>query len=427
MRLAKLLKLLRIFRVFKAFRELRIMLTTIFGSLKSMIWCMVLTLAITFVFGVAFLQGVTSFLQDLRKSPDGVFLVDSALLEQQLKQDLDVQKLEALLQHFGSVTRSMQALYFAATSGESWAYQASPLWYAGWQYYGLFLFYIGFCLFVVMNSLTALFVDGVFEQSEKDHHMIVQEMLNKRSSFTEKLLTLFKELDADLSGEVSHEEFCGHLADPRLRAFAESLELEVNDLEQFFSILSNGGRNEVDMESFVIGCIKLRGNAKSIDLMDLMTSQRFVNGEIGRFMQQCAMEFTSLRIAVDFSQTKLSQLLVLSEQAAPFELQPRSMARGSQTKHEGNNTSRVLGASRGSMRVSTSKLPSRAPQPSWPLYRNLVDEIDHGDLGKVSAASHGNGSDVCTAAPHLSGHSADHIELSSYEASRAPCCVLRAA
>jgi hypothetical protein len=35
-------------------------------------------------------------------------------------------------------------------------------------------------------------------------------------------------------------------------------------------VISEGGRRSVDLETFVVGCIKLKGAAKSADLMDLI-------------------------------------------------------------------------------------------------------------------------------------------------------------
>merc|ERR1712232_1201759 len=57
-------------------------------------------------------------------------------------------------------------------------------------------------------------------------------------------------------------------------AFCTSLEIDATDVAQFFSILSAGGNRSVDVETFVIGCIKLKGYAKSMDLMDLTIQQK---------------------------------------------------------------------------------------------------------------------------------------------------------
>merc|ERR1712217_592270 len=59
-----------------------------------------------------------------------------------------------------------------------------------------------------------------------------------------------------------------------MHAFAKSLEIDITDAKQFFLILSGNGRRTVDIETFVVGCIKLKGTAKSMDLMDLMYSHK---------------------------------------------------------------------------------------------------------------------------------------------------------
>merc|ERR1712050_69807 len=78
----------------------------------------------------------------------------------------------------------------------------------------------------------------------------------------------------DGSGDISEDEFCRHLKDPEMVAFASSLEIEVVDVAQFFNIISGNGKYPVDVETFVVGCIKLKGLAKSIDLLGLIHLQK---------------------------------------------------------------------------------------------------------------------------------------------------------
>merc|ERR1712167_419622 len=77
-------------------------------------------------------------------------------------------------------------------------------------------------------------------------------------------------------------------------AFAESLEIEAGDLQQFFTILSANGSRRVDLETFVIGCIKLRGMAKSMDLMDLLLSHRQLSNEQKKLIKVCERNFDNL-------------------------------------------------------------------------------------------------------------------------------------
>lgn len=87
-------------------------------------------------------------------------------------------------------------------------------------------------------------------------------------------------MDADASGEVTEEEFTERIDDPRMLAFANSLEIDSMDLQQFFDIMSDRGARTVDLETFVEGCIKLRGSARSMDVMDVLIQQKSMKQDL---------------------------------------------------------------------------------------------------------------------------------------------------
>merc|ERR1719162_2157404 len=60
-----MLKVLRMVRVLKAFRELRLLLLSIVGSMTSLVWCFLLLGCVLYLFGIVFVQAVTSYLVDL--------------------------------------------------------------------------------------------------------------------------------------------------------------------------------------------------------------------------------------------------------------------------------------------------------------------------------------------------------------------------
>jgi len=246
-RLMKMLKLLRVVRIMRTYKELRLIISAVTGCLKSMLWAVLLIFVITFVVGVFFLQATTTFIMD-----NGV---DSSVFED-------------LLAHWGSVQQAMLSLYMASTSGDSWRTIAQPLSHIGVPFYLLFLFYIAFFIFVVTNTLTSLFLEATIANAEKDQEMVVHEELKKKGQFIRKLQQFFNTMDNDGSGVISEAEF--NMEDPELIAFASSLDIDVMDMAQFFSLLSNNGQDPVDIETFVVGCIKLRGPAKSLDLQFLL-------------------------------------------------------------------------------------------------------------------------------------------------------------
>lgn len=52
-------------------------------------------------------------------------------------------------------------------------------------------------------------------------------------------------------------------------AFAQLLEIDALNVSRFYESLSCGGTRAVDLDSFVVGCIRLKGGAKNMDLMDM--------------------------------------------------------------------------------------------------------------------------------------------------------------
>ena len=59
-----------------------------------------------------------------------------------------------ILEYWGSVFRCMRSLFQAITGGDDWTIFADPLTGAGYHYYLLFMFYIAFITFSVLNVLT---------------------------------------------------------------------------------------------------------------------------------------------------------------------------------------------------------------------------------------------------------------------------------
>eukprot|EP00747_Dinoflagellata_sp_TGD_P099278 gnl/TRDRNA2_/TRDRNA2_167691_c1_seq5.p1 gnl/TRDRNA2_/TRDRNA2_167691_c1~~gnl/TRDRNA2_/TRDRNA2_167691_c1_seq5.p1 ORF type:complete len:133 (+),score=23.13 gnl/TRDRNA2_/TRDRNA2_167691_c1_seq5:174-572(+) len=72
-----------------------------------------------------------------------------------------------------------------------------------------------------------------------------------------------------------------------LEAFAASLHIDTSDLEQVFRLLSNDGRDSVDVDSFVMGCMKIKGTAKSMDVCALLHEQHKAKEANDDFQKLC--------------------------------------------------------------------------------------------------------------------------------------------
>jgi len=280
LRLIKVVRILRVVRLMKSFFELRLILSSIFGSLKATFWSLMLIIAIVYILALCFLQGVTNYLKDQGESVD-------PLLE------------HSILENWGSIYRGMMSLYMATTGGKDWEEFSSSLEHVGAGYHLFFCLYIAFFYCVVTNTLTSLFVEATRLNADKDHEFIIHDALEKKDEYIEKLKKWYTKIDIDNSGDVSLDELVGHLNDPDVIAFARTLDIEILDVKQFFMMLSCNGSKPVDLESFVIGCIKLKGLAKSMDLLSLMNSSKEIAAKqldsLRNFEAFCRREFDAIK------------------------------------------------------------------------------------------------------------------------------------
>merc|ERR1712151_1037073 len=147
-----------------------------------------------------------------------------------------------------------------------------------------------------MNTVTSLFVDATMQYSANDEDAQIQDQLQSKQTYIAKLEQLFESIDGDGTAEVSHDEFILNLSQPHMMGFAESLGIPIVDLEQFFNILSVNGTKSLDLNTFVVGCIKLRGMAKSMDMMDVLINVRKGNQDLSRFITNSNSEFQTIRM-----------------------------------------------------------------------------------------------------------------------------------
>lgn len=251
MRIVKMLKLLRMIRLMKMFRELRLILNSIFGSLRALLWSMFLLVLIVFIFGMCFLQATTEY---ILTSPE----------------DISPERLAILDEFWGDGWRSMLSMYMACAGGEDWRRVAEPLKYVGPFFYGLFLFYTFLYTCVIANTFTSLFVEATMNNADKDQDQVIKAEMEQKDYYVGQLQEWYKRIDADHSGSISYEEIEAHLEDREMVAFASRMGIDLLDVKKFYDILSSRGKRKVDLGTFVVGCMKLHGTARSMDLAHLI-------------------------------------------------------------------------------------------------------------------------------------------------------------
>mmetsp|Transcript_66701 Transcript_66701/g.124597 ORF Transcript_66701/g.124597 Transcript_66701/m.124597 type:complete len:619 (-) Transcript_66701:211-2067(-) len=256
LKILRMVRVLRIVRVLRFFRSLRRMVTSIMSSMSALCWALFLLAIIMYVFAVVFMQAGVNHLDG--RLPE---LEDAAFERARL----------GFRKYYNSLGESLYSLTKAISGGDDWGDMTTPLRAESRYYVIAFVFYVLFIVFGVLNVLAGVFLDSAAEALDLDRNWLTEAETIKAEKFVKNLTTLFKEMDLNASGSLTWAEFLEAMEDPSIQALFVANELDMADAHMVFSLLSteqDGG--EVSLSSFVNGCTKLKGNAKSAQIMCLM-------------------------------------------------------------------------------------------------------------------------------------------------------------
>ncbi|CAE7254642.1 Cacna1h [Symbiodinium sp. CCMP2456] len=262
-RITRFLKTLRLVRVFRFVMALRTLITSILYTLRSLFWALVLLALIIYVFSVLLAQAV------------GDYLADSA--------DLDETLVVEATKYFGSLPYTMLSLFKAISGGVSWEEVLNPLEKISMIWVLVFLFYVAFTYFAVLNVLTGVFCQSAIESAQNDHANVVQSMLANKEAHVEKIRALFSKLGAERDGIITYSMFQEGVNSQAVVEYFETLGLDVWDAWSFFKLLDLDSGGAVEIEEFFKGCLRLRGQARGVDVGKLLHDQSWLIKNQGHF------------------------------------------------------------------------------------------------------------------------------------------------
>jgi len=184
------------------------------------------------------------------------------------KEDYDGRAYDLIEYNFSSVFRFMLSLIQFMTFDSSAAIY-TPVIIQGphmLPYFTSFMLVVGVAL---MNLLTAIVVEGSFEMSRNDKDVqqaMKSEMMKK---ILPRLLSLFKGLDQDGSGDISYEEIQN--APPHVREEMTKL-LGEDELEEIFRIIDFDGSGEIGIDEFFDNISKVVMG--SLNINDMRTQKQ---------------------------------------------------------------------------------------------------------------------------------------------------------
>lgn len=249
MRLVRILRLMRIVRAARVLRlvsELRTLVACIGASLKSLAWTVVLLAFMLYTLGV----WLTQLASDFEGEGEHAVLLDK---------------------YYGSLGSSMLSLFQAITGGIDWSEALAPLLSCVSMLMGpLFVLYIAFAVLALMNSLTGVFVEAALRSAKQDNDFFIMS----------NLLELFLDSVGNFDGTLTLAKFEEQLDNPQMLEYFRAIDVDLGEARNVFRLLDLDGSGTLNAESFLSGCLRLRGPAKSLDVMLLMREVRDIASDL---------------------------------------------------------------------------------------------------------------------------------------------------
>lgn len=247
LRVIGIMRLLRVIRTQRMLKELLLVIQGLIGSLCMLSWtCIVLVvfLYVSAVFLTSSIGRADSY-DDFKKLTNGWDHDDL----------------------FGSVGRSMYTLWQCLTR-DGWSSSVARFVIVQQWYMALFfLLFMLLSTYGLLNLVVSIIVEQTLTAARNNaSRMQAKEEQNQRAEL-EGLEEIFALVDTDGGGELDITEFRTALKDDRIYMKMLSLGLPIDDAARLFTVIDGEGTRTLKQKEFIDGCTKLKGAARSRDLL----------------------------------------------------------------------------------------------------------------------------------------------------------------
>lgn len=285
LRMVRVFRAFRLIRVLKFLRELRIVLTTVILALRSLVWTFCVIALMLYVFAIVMTQGTVEYC-----SFDNACTSDDS---------------EGLRDHFGTLSKSGLTLFMTMSNGISWndvflfLSVLSPI-------YGVaFVAFVCITLFALLNVINGVFVETTLYAAKLDDIAVIEEEVRTRERYLERLHGIFHSLDLNKDGVLTSAEFDLAFMDERVVALFNAAGIDPENSRILYNLIDRDLDGVVSLDDFWRGCMRLKGEAKALDLSRLQIDVNWLCKNV-RVVRNLLLKVTEeLQVALEFRSPRL--------------------------------------------------------------------------------------------------------------------------
>lgn len=135
---------------------------------------------------------------------------------------------------------------------------------------GMVAFFIAFIAITnlgALNVIVGVVIEATMRTSQQDQTNFKKNKEKQRQMVFSQLREIFEQADVDGSGTLNLEEVIDATNKPEVYNKLKMIEFPADKPEEIFNLLDYDGSGELTIEEFITGCIRMKGPAKSKDLL----------------------------------------------------------------------------------------------------------------------------------------------------------------
>jgi len=245
LRVVRSLRLLRLLQFLPMMEDLQLMVLAFYSSSFALIAAMILLLGVILMFAIIFDNAVASYIED---SP------------------ADYGQIDSLKTFFGSLSITLLTLFMAMSGGIDWWDVVKLLLEINVAYCLIFVVFVCLTVIAALNIITGVFVNEGLAMARMDHDLRYQADLRESRAMAARLHNLFQTIVKHSHQSISMEEMKRALQREDVSTLFSVLGIEITDAAAFFDLLDQDHSGFVEIDEFVVVCLRLRGRSGMINM-----------------------------------------------------------------------------------------------------------------------------------------------------------------
>lgn len=200
-----------------------------------------------------------------------VYILDEATPENSKQQ---------MYNYFGTFTKAMLTMFELSLA--NWVMVCRVVSEDVGEVFGfIILAYVLFLVFAVTKVITAAFIIETHRVVADTLELVVLEKERHNKRLTDNFWNVFQEADSSGDGHVDWAEFQDIISDRRLTMQLQALDFDANVCEGMFGLLDDGD-GKISFDEFINGVKRLKGPAKSVDVVIMAQQQSKMFESLGK-------------------------------------------------------------------------------------------------------------------------------------------------